>query len=148
MDRYLPNDSNIHYIARGLLTQGENVILCQVKGSDWYFFPGGHVENGESSKEALFREIKEETGLVIDKGLFIGICETIFSYNKDFLQQEIDMVFQLNIAEGLKVDSQEEELDYVAIKKKDFLNHNILPEKMKNGAWEWMETGRLFYEEI
>src|SRR5512140_2508756 len=32
-------------------------------GKDYYVFPGGHIEEGESAEEACVREVLEETGL-------------------------------------------------------------------------------------
>jgi 8-oxo-dGTP diphosphatase len=32
-------------------------------GQDYYAFPGGHIEKGESAEEACVREVLEETGL-------------------------------------------------------------------------------------
>ena len=101
MIKFLPTESNIHLIARGLLVQGENIILCHVKEKNWYFLPGGHIENGESAKQGLLRELKEEIG-ENDYSIssFIGICENIFSLDENTSQQEVNIIFQVNAPEG------------------------------------------------
>lgn len=47
----------------------ENRVLVQEKVGTRYegglVFPGGHVEDGESLRDSIIREIKEETGLTI-----------------------------------------------------------------------------------
>lgn len=40
---------------------------------DWWDFPGGFMHNGESPKEAIAREVKEETGLDIAINKLFGI---------------------------------------------------------------------------
>lgn len=51
------------------LVYDENKILVQEKIGTKYkgglVFPGGHVEDGESLRDSMIREIKEETGLTI-----------------------------------------------------------------------------------
>ena len=37
-------------------------------------FPGGKIEQGESGAEAIIREIKEELGITVQVGGFIGQC--------------------------------------------------------------------------
>lgn len=41
-------------------------------GEGLWSIPGGRVEAGESDAEAVIREVKEETGLVVDVGRFAG----------------------------------------------------------------------------
>ena len=41
--------------------------LLLVHNNNTYQFPGGHVEKGEDYKDTLMREIKEETGIDVDK---------------------------------------------------------------------------------
>ncbi len=58
-----------------LLRRGDEVLLQnRVKGS-WtgWFFPGGHVELGESIVESAVREIREETGLTILNPKLCGV---------------------------------------------------------------------------
>ena len=44
-------------------------------------FPGGKVEHGESARQALKREIKEEFGIQIEVGPFLA--ESLFRINGD-----------------------------------------------------------------
>jgi putative (di)nucleoside polyphosphate hydrolase len=48
----------------GLLLKGEEVLIVehQKKGKSYYLLPGGGINEGESPKEALFRELLEEIG--------------------------------------------------------------------------------------
>ncbi|HFC76896.1 MAG TPA: nucleotide exchange factor GrpE [Candidatus Moranbacteria bacterium] len=58
---------------------GEVLLLKRAKGEKThageYDLPGGSMEKGEVIKDALKREIKEETGLKIDNGEIIKISE-------------------------------------------------------------------------
>ena len=52
-----------------------------VKGEWW--FAGGRIRKGETLKEALYREVKEETGLMVDVIRFVGVYNRIFADRHD-----------------------------------------------------------------
>lgn len=46
----------------GVLVRDGKVLLQRDKGGSEYALPGGHVQAGETTEEALIREYREETG--------------------------------------------------------------------------------------
>ena len=58
-----------------LVTDGDRVLLQNRHKDSWsgYAMPGGHVEKGESFVEAVKREVKEETGLLIEDPVLVGV---------------------------------------------------------------------------
>ena len=51
--------------ARGIVIRGGKVAMIHSKKYDYYKFPGGGIEEGESPLEAMIREVREESGLVV-----------------------------------------------------------------------------------
>ena len=51
-----------------------NILVQHRRARDWpgICFPGGHVEPGESFVESVIREVREETGLTIEKPILCG----------------------------------------------------------------------------
>lgn len=68
-----------------MICDGKGNVLVQDKKNSptWHGwnFPGGHVEKGEYVTPSVIREIKEETGLTIEKPKLCGIKE--FHKTKD-----------------------------------------------------------------
>ena len=62
-----------------LIEDGNRILLQNRVKKDWqgYALPGGHVEPGESFVDAVIREMKEETGLTIEKPQLCGIKEWV-----------------------------------------------------------------------
>lgn len=66
-DIRIKNDEyNFHFRVAAVIVQEDKFLIQQIEGYDYYILPGGHVSLGESSLEALQREVKEEVGCDID----------------------------------------------------------------------------------
>ena len=50
---------------RGIIFRDGKLALIHNGKFDYYMFPGGGIEEGESHEETLIREVKEESGLVV-----------------------------------------------------------------------------------
>ena len=51
--------------ARGIIVRDGKVAMVHSAMYDYYKFPGGGIEEGESPLEAMIREVKEESGLEV-----------------------------------------------------------------------------------
>lgn len=67
--------------ARAIIYKNEKVLLVYSKKYNYYKFPGGGIENGEMPKDALVREVREETGYCI-------IPESIEEYGRVLRRQK------------------------------------------------------------
>jgi A/G-specific adenine glycosylase len=73
-------------IVIGLIRKGDRVLIQKrpakgLLGGLWEF-PGGKIEQGESDKDALLREIKEETALDVNMGEKIGTIKHAYTHFK------------------------------------------------------------------
>ena len=91
--------AGIETIARGVCVRNGKLLLCKAKGGKTTYLPGGHIEFGETGRQALVREIKEELGLDAETGAFLGVVENSFlQHGKP--HAEINLVYELSLAEG------------------------------------------------
>lgn len=141
--------SHIHLIVRGLLLYGDSVILCRVKDAKWFFLPGGHIEDGESAKVALLRELREEIGEG-DYNItsFVGACENIFPLEEGVFQHEMNIILAVNVPEGIEPKTKEGHIEFISVAKNDLKNYKILSANLKDGIIEWLYSNKPFFKEI
>lgn len=66
---------HIRVDARGIIVNNGAILLNEFNNGEYYNIPGGGVEPGESIKDAVIREVKEETGLDVEVKDMIYVLE-------------------------------------------------------------------------
>ena len=125
---------HIETIARGVCIIDGKVLLCLPKDRSYSYLPGGHIEFGETGREALVREMKEETGLDATAGELLGVVESSF-VQKGERHCEINLIYEMRLRDegrGMRdeVESCEDWIcfDWVDCDKLD--SANLLPPEM------------------
>ena len=127
-------EKHIETIARGVCVKDGRVLLCYPKDKSYSYLPGGHIEFGETGREALVREMKEETGLDATAGELLGVVESSF-VQKGEKHCEINLIYKMSLVSGLSSLSPLSALedwicfDWVDCGKID--SENLLPPEMK-----------------
>ena len=68
-----------------VFTKNNTILVCEgfdELKQEYYYRPiGGGIEFGETSKQAIIREVQEEINAKIEHVKYLGVIENIFTYN-------------------------------------------------------------------
>ena len=118
----------VETIARGVAVRDGKVLLCRAKGGQSTYLPGGHIEFGETGREALVREVKEELGTDSTAGEFLGVVENSFDQHGK-RHCEINLVYRLDLASDA-AESQEDWIAFEWCALAELPKANLLPGEM------------------
>jgi len=125
--------AGIETIVRGVCVVDGKVLLCKPKSGAYTYLPGGHIEFGETGREALVREIREEMGLAAEAGELLGVEECRFEQHGK-PHAEINLIFRLTLEPGSAAAEPSALEDWIAFEWRDVTdldNANLLPPEMK-----------------
>ena len=109
------SDQAIDVIVRGVLVSGNHILLAHALGKANTFLPGGHITKGEPARDALIREIREETGLDAEVKKYLGTIEHAWD-EAGGISHEINLVFSVSVSDidhRLPVPSKESKLEFI-----------------------------------
>ena len=125
-------------VLTGILKDNDLFLVVKRNDNDILFpgaweFPGGHLEDGETLKQGLARELKEEIGFNED-------FEPIITHYTDEIKQKdgklvhnIEIDFIINVTkENLKIKLSEEHSNYEWVDKESELLDSYIKEKLSN----------------
>ena len=129
--------AGIETIARGVCVRDGKLLLCRAKGGASTYLPGGHIEFGETGRQALVREVKEELGVESSTGAFLGVVENTFlQHGKP--HAEINLVYELELGNGElpPLNSQEDWIEFEWCDLNRLDEANLLPPAFRSLS-EW-----------
>ena len=94
--------------------------------TNWYGFPGGHIDEGETAKEAAGRELTEETGLVVSNNeleeLPINVPDADIPRKGGIVKRFSLKVFYAKSYSGTLTESNETIPEWVPLSKIDSID--------------------------
>lgn len=134
----MPNP--FHHLVRGIFIKDNQVLLAQAIGEKNTFLPGGHIEFGESAKDALLREIEEELDISCTVGNFLGLVEHKWE-RKGVLNCEVNQVFEVtskSLKVGISPKSRESHLQFFWCSEDDLDDCNLQPYPFRHLLKDYM----------
>lgn len=112
----------IVHVVGAIIENDKKEILCALRGPEmtlpnYWEFPGGKIEKGETKKEALNREIQEELGCTIE--VFDQVEDTTYEYEKFVVRLE---TFMSKVISGTPTLSEHAEIKWVSREELPSLN--------------------------
>jgi ADP-ribose pyrophosphatase YjhB (NUDIX family) len=128
---------------RAIIQQNGKILVCTNKEKNYYFFPGGHINFGETAKEAIERELNEELSIFIKSVSFIGTIENVFK-EEGRKHHELDLVFSVK-AEKVRDKSKEDHIDFLFLDTKRFAKENTFPLALRDNIIKWLKNKKIFW---
>ena len=125
----------------GLIIKEGKVLLLEMDDAGFFCLPGGHVELGETTEEAMIREMKEETEKDTYIKKYLGNIENFFLNKRNVNIHEIAYYYLMDFKEDIPVKDiiRMEDDEGVAVKLnfkwfdlKDIKDINLKPSYLKD----------------
>lgn len=80
MIRFDQGNHCFNYRIVGVAVHDDAVLLHQAEGENFWTFPGGRAEMGETAEQTLIREMREELGIEVEVVRLLWFVENFFTY--------------------------------------------------------------------
>jgi len=80
MIRFEKENHCFNYRVVGVAVHDDSVLLHRAEGEDFWTFPGGRAEFGETAEQTLKREMREEIGAEVEVVRPLWFVENFFTY--------------------------------------------------------------------
>ena len=97
------DDGNFKMRVAGAIIKDGKLLVVDIANNNFYCLPGGHVHLGESTLDAIKREIKEEIGVDVLNVKFLSVIENFFTNAKGKVVHEVCYYYTV-YAEGVNTN--------------------------------------------
>ena len=104
------DDYNFKFRVSGLIIRNNKLLLVDMDDSGFLCLPGGYVELGETTEEAVKRELVEEIGKDVIIKKYLGVVENYFINKFSKKMHEISFYYVMDF-----VGTDIEETDFTLI---------------------------------
>ena len=133
---------HIEILVRGVCVKDGRLLVCRTKGEANTYLPGGHVDFGERSRDALEREILEELNVGAEIGTFFGAVEHTFMQNGR-THCEINLVFSMEIG-GMDTSkdpqSNEDYIEFLWLMIDNLCGSDLEPKPLRDLIPRWLTS--------
>ena len=125
-------------VLTGILKDNDDLLFVKRSENDDLYpgeweFPGGHLENGETLKDGLKRELFEEIGFNLEINPIITHYTDEVKIKNGEVVHDIELDFIINVnKETIEVKLNEEHIDFKWVKKDSELLDEYIKEKLVN----------------
>jgi ADP-ribose pyrophosphatase YjhB (NUDIX family) len=121
-----PANSIVVAVTAFVLDESGRLLMIRRTDNDLYAIPGGAQEIGEAIVQTVVREVREETGILVEVIGFIGVYsdpEHVVAFADGEVRQEFSLCFRARPVRGeLRTSSESKEVLWVERAKLDDLN--------------------------
>ena len=125
-------------VLTGILKDNDLFLIVKRNENDELYpgaweFPGGHLENGETLKEGLKRELKEEIGFIDEFNPIITHYFDEIKEKKGTLVHNLEIDFIINVdSSKVNVKLSDEHIDYKWVTKDSNYLDEFIKDKLTN----------------